>query len=100
MTRDSGFFTESLASRDPEISRAIGLELGRQREEIELTEPPQEESTDSPKPVCPHAAPESWPNEPAEMPPKEPGKTVIDEVADTADLTEDSEETDEEGGRS
>ncbi|WP_412506045.1 serine hydroxymethyltransferase [Roseovarius sp. SYSU LYC5161] len=31
-----GFFTESLSGRDPEISRAIGLELGRQREEIEL----------------------------------------------------------------
>jgi hypothetical protein len=34
------------------------------------------------------------------MPPSEPGKTVFDEVADTADPTEDSEETDEEGGRS
>ena len=31
-----GFFTESLASRDPEIAKAIGLELGRQRDEIEL----------------------------------------------------------------
>ncbi len=31
-----GFFTESLASRDPEIAKAIGQELGRQREEIEL----------------------------------------------------------------
>jgi len=31
-----GFFTESLASRDPEITKAIGQELGRQREEIEL----------------------------------------------------------------
>ncbi|MCR9113152.1 MAG: serine hydroxymethyltransferase [Rhodobacteraceae bacterium] len=31
-----GFFTESLTSRDPEIAKAIGLELGRQREEIEL----------------------------------------------------------------
>nr|WP_106207152.1 serine hydroxymethyltransferase [Aliiruegeria haliotis] len=36
MTRDSGFFTEALASRDPEIAKAIGLELGRQRDEIEL----------------------------------------------------------------
>ncbi|MDF2232093.1 serine hydroxymethyltransferase [Albimonas sp. CAU 1670] len=35
-TRDSGFFTEALAERDPEIFKAIGLELGRQREEIEL----------------------------------------------------------------
>ncbi|MCV2882917.1 serine hydroxymethyltransferase [Actibacterium sp. XHP0104] len=34
--RDAGFFTESLASRDPEIAKAIGLELGRQRDEIEL----------------------------------------------------------------
>jgi glycine hydroxymethyltransferase len=36
MTRDSGFFTESLADRDPEIFAAIGKELGRQRDEIEL----------------------------------------------------------------
>ncbi len=34
--RDKGFFTETLASRDPEISRAIGKELGRQKHEIEL----------------------------------------------------------------
>jgi len=34
--QDNGFFTESLASRDPEIARAVGLELGRQRDEIEL----------------------------------------------------------------
>ena len=34
--RDDGFFTETLASRDPEISKAIGQELGRQRDEIEL----------------------------------------------------------------
>src|SRR6056297_3158978 len=33
---DQGFFTESLASRDPEIAQAISQELGRQREEIEL----------------------------------------------------------------
>ncbi len=31
-----GFFTESLATRDPEIAKAIGQELGRQRDEIEL----------------------------------------------------------------
>ncbi|GAB4259302.1 MAG: serine hydroxymethyltransferase [Pararhodobacter sp.] len=36
MTTSKGFFTETLASRDPEIARAIGLELGRQRDEIEL----------------------------------------------------------------
>ena len=36
MTEDTGFFTESLATRDPEIAKAIGLELGRQRDEIEL----------------------------------------------------------------
>ncbi|MBN2907082.1 MAG: serine hydroxymethyltransferase [Rhodobacteraceae bacterium] len=34
--KDSGFFTEALATRDPEIAHAIGLELGRQRDEIEL----------------------------------------------------------------
>ena len=36
MTKDSGFFTEALATRDPAIAEAIGLELGRQRDEIEL----------------------------------------------------------------
>ncbi|HPD93380.1 MAG: serine hydroxymethyltransferase [Rhodobacter sp.] len=36
MTPSTGFFTEDLATRDPEIARAIGLELGRQRDEIEL----------------------------------------------------------------
>jgi len=35
-TRDTGFFTQSLAERDPEIAKAIDLELGRQRDEIEL----------------------------------------------------------------
>lgn len=34
--RDSGFFTESLASRDPELFASITSELGRQRHEIEL----------------------------------------------------------------
>ena len=34
--RDTGFFTESLESRDPEIFDSIRKELGRQREEIEL----------------------------------------------------------------
>ncbi|WP_414897276.1 serine hydroxymethyltransferase [Rhodovulum sp. YEN HP10] len=34
--QDSGFFADDLATRDPEIARAIGLELGRQRDEIEL----------------------------------------------------------------
>ncbi|MFT4784005.1 MAG: glycine hydroxymethyltransferase, partial [Paracoccaceae bacterium] len=34
--RDNGFFTESLATRDPEIASAITKELGRQRDEIEL----------------------------------------------------------------
>lgn len=80
--------------------RLVLMRDGEKRQEIELTDPPKEESTALPKPVCPHAVPQSWPNEPAEMPPSEPGKTVIDEVADTADPTEDSEETDEEGGRS
>ena len=31
-----GFFTQSLAERDPEIARAIADELGRQRDKIEL----------------------------------------------------------------
>jgi glycine hydroxymethyltransferase len=35
-TNDTGFFTESLATRDPEIAAAIGAELGGQRKEIEL----------------------------------------------------------------
>ncbi len=34
--RDSGFFTEALASRDPELFDSITKELGRQRHEIEL----------------------------------------------------------------
>jgi glycine hydroxymethyltransferase len=34
--RDSGFFTETLSSRDPEIFGSITNELGRQRHEIEL----------------------------------------------------------------
>ncbi|WP_238364232.1 serine hydroxymethyltransferase [Mesobacterium pallidum] len=34
--RDSGFFTESLADRDPELFGSITGELGRQRDEIEL----------------------------------------------------------------
>jgi len=34
--RDTGFFTQSLADRDPEIAAAMDKELGRQRDEIEL----------------------------------------------------------------
>ena len=34
--RDNGFFTQSLLERDPEIAKAMELELGRQRDEIEL----------------------------------------------------------------
>ncbi|SLN55659.1 Serine hydroxymethyltransferase 1 [Falsiruegeria litorea R37] len=34
--RDPGFFTESLATRDPELFGSITSELGRQRDEIEL----------------------------------------------------------------
>ncbi|GAB4304850.1 MAG: serine hydroxymethyltransferase [Roseovarius sp.] len=33
---DTGFFTQPLTERDPEIARAIAQELGRQRDEIEL----------------------------------------------------------------
>jgi len=33
---ESGFFTTPLSERDPEIAEAVGLELKRQREEIEL----------------------------------------------------------------
>ena len=36
MTTDSGFFTETLDTRDPAIKAAIMGELGRQRDEIEL----------------------------------------------------------------
>ena len=36
MTKDAGFFTEKLATRDPEIQAAITGEIGRQRAEIEL----------------------------------------------------------------
>ncbi len=36
MTDKTGFFTESLATRDPEIAATINNELGRQRKEIEL----------------------------------------------------------------
>ena len=32
----SGFFTTSVAQSDPELAKAIDLELGRQRHEIEL----------------------------------------------------------------
>ncbi|KPA21644.1 Serine hydroxymethyltransferase 1 [Shimia sp. SK013] len=35
-TRDAGFFTESLSSRDPELFASMTDELGRQRDEIEL----------------------------------------------------------------
>ena len=34
--RSNSFFSASLADADPEIARAIGLELGRQRDGIEL----------------------------------------------------------------
>jgi len=34
--RDEGFFTETLAHRDPDLFAAISGELGRQRDEIEL----------------------------------------------------------------
>jgi glycine hydroxymethyltransferase len=34
--RSPGFFTDTLAERDPEIAAAMAEELGRQREEIEL----------------------------------------------------------------
>ena len=35
-TTSAGFFSASLAERDPELAKAVGLELGRQRDEIEL----------------------------------------------------------------
>ena len=34
--RDAGFFTETLATRDPDLPAAMQAELGRQRSEIEL----------------------------------------------------------------
>ena len=36
ISRDQGFFTEELSSRDPELFGSITSELGRQRDEIEL----------------------------------------------------------------
>ncbi|MEO0344265.1 MAG: serine hydroxymethyltransferase [Pseudomonadota bacterium] len=36
MTRDAGFFSETLATRDPELFTATQQELGRQKDEIEL----------------------------------------------------------------
>ena len=36
LTRETGFFTETLQNSDPEIAKAITQELGRQRDEIEL----------------------------------------------------------------
>ena len=36
MSKDTGFFTENLASRDPELFASVTDELGRQRHEIEL----------------------------------------------------------------
>jgi len=36
MTRDPGFFTEALSTRDPELFGTVTAELGRQRDEIEL----------------------------------------------------------------
>ena len=38
-SRFSGFFTDKLADSDPEIFAAMGQELGRQRDEIELIAP-------------------------------------------------------------
>ena len=35
-TRDAGFFTESLETRDPELFGSITDELHRQQDEIEL----------------------------------------------------------------
>ena len=37
MSVTPGFFTESLATRDPELFGTITSELGRQRDEIELS---------------------------------------------------------------
>jgi len=36
ISRDKGFFTQELSSRDPELFGSITSELGRQRDEIEL----------------------------------------------------------------
>jgi len=36
MTIDPGFFTEDLATRDPDLARAVDAELTRQQDEIEL----------------------------------------------------------------
>jgi glycine hydroxymethyltransferase len=34
--RDAGFFTQGVAARDPALAEALGLEMSRQRDEIEL----------------------------------------------------------------
>ncbi|MEM9583498.1 MAG: serine hydroxymethyltransferase, partial [Pseudomonadota bacterium] len=34
--RDTGFFTQDLSDRDPDLFASITSELGRQRDEIEL----------------------------------------------------------------
>ncbi|MEM7472765.1 MAG: serine hydroxymethyltransferase, partial [Pseudomonadota bacterium] len=34
--KDTGFFTQELSERDPELFGSISQELGRQRDEIEL----------------------------------------------------------------
>ena len=50
------FFSADLAGADPEIARAIELELGRQRQEIELMA--QREGGDSAKHQAKHEEPE------------------------------------------
>ena len=37
MSNETKFFNEPLATRDPEIAAALASELGRQRDEIELS---------------------------------------------------------------
>ena len=77
---------------------------GKQREEIELTDPTREEQVELPQPICPHAAPDSRTSDPVEMPPLEPGQTALDEAAkvDEAEADDMNEPTNptEEGGLS
>ena len=68
---------------------------GGKREEIELTDPPREEPVELPRPICSHAAPDSWPNEPAEMPPREPGQTALDDIAKRGESNESNDTTEE-----
>ena len=72
---------------------------GSPQQEIELAAPSPEDPAASsaaapPEPICPHGAPESWPDEPAEAAPPAPGdEPVIDKLRD--ELGQEPGDTDE-----